>query len=501
MASSQTETTPNGATTEQHPGRWTALAVLLSAVFMNMLDVTIVNVALPSIQEGLNASNSAIEWIVAGYVLMFALALLPFGRLGDIVGKKTMFIAGVACFTVGSGLCGLSHTTLMLVLARLFQGFSAAMMTPQVLALTTVMFSANERARAFSFFGMMAGIATVSGPIIGGFLVEHSLFGLGWRAIFLINLPIGLFAIIAGLKLVPSTPRRADTRNDYLGILLIAVAMFMLIFPLVEGRTFGWPLWCFAMMIAALPVLAGFVLWERRQNARKKPQLLSFQLMKNRNFMVGGSMALFFFSTLPGFFLCLAIFLQVGFGFSALKSGMTTVPFSLGVFTASLISGRIGHAYLKPRVIFGIALLGVGMFWLRLYVLGVGDEVSRWALFAPLIVSGLGLGIAIASIFQLVLSGVPHEEAGSASGALQAVQQLGGAFGIAIISGIFFARLGMTLQSGADNHPAYVSAFAMALIYNLVAYVGVIALALLLPADRKPNAPQPAAKENAPHIA
>nr|WP_272210569.1 MFS transporter [Marinicella sp. W31]MDC2876467.1 MFS transporter [Marinicella sp. W31] len=157
--------------------------------------------------------------------------------------------------------------------------------------------------------------------------------------------------------------------------------------------------------------------------------------------MVGGSMALFFFSTLPGFFLCLAMFLQVGFGFSPLKSGLTTVPFSLGVFAASLISGRIGQHFLKLRVIVGIALLGGGMFWLRLYVLGVGDEVARWSLFMPLIVSGLGLGIAIASIFQLVLAGVPHEEAGSASGALQAVQQLGGAFGIAIVSGIFLPAL------------------------------------------------------------
>ncbi|WP_319517289.1 MFS transporter [uncultured Martelella sp.] len=500
MASSSTETAPAGADTEQHPGRWTAFAVLLSAVFMNMLDVTIVNVALPSIQQGLNASNSAIEWIVAGYVLMFALALLPFGRLGDLVGKKNMFIVGVGCFTLGSALCGLSHTTPLLIFARLFQGFSAAMMTPQVLALATVMFSPHERARAFSYFGMMAGIATVSGPIIGGFLVEHSLFGLGWRAIFLINLPIGLFAVIAGAKLVPSTPRRSDTRNDYAGILLIAVAMFLLIFPLVEGRTFDWPLWCFAMMAAALPVLTAFVFWERRQNARNRPQLLSFGLMKTRNFMVGGSMALFFFSTIPGFFLCLAIFLQVGFGFAPLKSGLTTIPFSVGVFAASLISGRLGHHFLKVRVILGIVLLGVGMFWLRLYVLSIGDAVSRWALFMPLIISGLGLGVSIASIFQLVLAGVPQEEAGSASGALQAVQQLGGAFGIAIISGIFFARLGEMMQSGAASHAAYVGAFALSLIYNLAAYAVVIVLTLLLSSDRRPAQPE-ATKENAPHIA
>ncbi|AJY47339.1 MFS transporter [Martelella endophytica] len=484
-------------TTQPHPRRWLALAVLLSAVFMNMLDVTIVNVALPSIQEALGASDSAIEWIVAGYVLMFALALLPFGRLGDIIGKKTMFLIGVASFTVGSALCGLSHTTLMLVAARLFQGFSAAMMTPQVLALAQVMFPPHERARAFSFFGMMAGLATVSGPLIGGFLVEHGLFGLGWRAIFLINLPIGVFAIIAGARIVPSTPKRPGARNDYPGIGMIAIAMFLLIFPLVEGRSFGWPWWCFAMMVAALPVLFAFVRWEQAQSRRNAPQLLAFHLLKNRNFLQGGVMALFFFSTMPGFFLCLAMFLQVGFGFEPLKSGLTTVPFSLGVFVASLISGRLGQVFLKLRVVFGIALLAAGIVWLRFYVLSIEDTISHWALFLPLMIGGLGLGIAIASIFQLVLAGVPHEDAGSASGALQAVQQLGGAFGIALVSGIFFARLAALMTSGTGSHAAYVDAFALALVYNLCAYAVVIVLALLLPAEKKPQAET----ENAPHVA
>ena len=487
-----------GAEVVTYHGRWLALAVLLCAVFMNMLDVTIVNVALPSIQRGLNASNSAIEWIVAGYVLVFALALLPFGRLGDIVGKKTMFLIGVSCFTLASAHCGFSDTTSMLVTGRLAQGFSAAMMTPQVLALAQVMFAPHERARAFSYFGMMAGVATVSGPIIGGFLVDHSVFGLGWRAIFLINVPIGIFAVIAGMKLVPSTPRNGGQRNDVGGILLIAIAMFMLIFPLVEGRTFGWPLWCFAMMLAAVPVLVAFVLWERRRYRHGHSQLLSYHLMQSRNFALGGVIALFFFSTIPGFFLCLAIFLQVGFGFDPLKSGLTTVPFSVGVFAASILSGRLGSHYLRLRVIGGVTLLGVGMLWLRFYIASVGDVVVPLDLSLPLVIAGFGLGVSIASIFQLVLSGVPHRDAGAASGAMQAIQQLGGAFGIAFISGIFFARLAHLLQSGAGDHAAYADAFAMAMIYSIVAYVVVIVLVLLLPAQSSDGG---AKIKNTPHVA
>lgn len=482
MASSLSETASPRSGEESHPQRWVALAVLLCAVFMNMLDVTIVNVALPSIQAGLNAPSSAIEWIVAGYVLVFALALLPFGRLGDIMGKKNVFLVGVALFTIGSGLCGLSHTTGMLVASRFFQGFSAAIMTPQVLALAQVMFSPSERARAFSFFGMMAGLATVSGPVIGGLLIDHDVFGLGWRAIFLINLPIGVFAVIVGWKLVPSTPRVSGARNDVVGIVLVSVAMFMLIFPLVEGRTYGWPVWCFALMAAALPVLACFVLWQRRQSLRSKPQLLSFSLMKNRNYALGCLMSLFFFSTMPGFFFCLALFLQLGFGFDPLKSGLTTVPFSVGVFIASIIGGRLGNHVLKLRVMGGVALIGVGIFWLRAYVLGLQDILSPMAVFLPLLTSGLGLGIAIASIFQLVLSGVPHRDAGAGSGALQAVQQLGGAFGIAVISQIFFSRLAVLLSSGAGQHQGYVDAFARSMLYNLTCYAVVIVLALMLDA-------------------
>ncbi|WP_246739728.1 MFS transporter [Martelella sp. HB161492] len=480
MNSASNDMAQHEAQPEALKGRWAALAVLLCASFMNLLDVTIVNVALPSIQQGLKASDSAIEWIVAGYVLVFALGLLPFGRLGDIIGRRRIFLVGVTLFTIASGLCGLSHTTYLLVAARFFQGLSAAIMTPQVLALATVMFSAHERPRAFGMFGMTAGLATVLGPVIGGLLIDYNVFGLGWRAIFLINLPIGVFAVIAGRRLIPHAPRRAGMRNDYLGIVLVALAMFCLIFPLVEGRSFGWPLWCFAMMFAALPLLVIFILWQRRQARRDGPQLLSFSLMKSREFVAGAAMSVFFFSTIPGFFFCMALFLQVGFEFTPLHSGLTTVPFSIGVFIASFLGGRLGRIPSKLRVIGGTIVLAVGLFWVRNEVMKIGDVVPALQLAAPLFVSGFGLGVAIASIFQTILAGVPHQDAGAASGALQAVQQLGGAFGITISSGIFFLRIATMTADGSGPHLAYSDAFAQAIIYSLCAYGAVVLLALLL---------------------
>ena len=238
-------------------------------------------------------------------------------------------------------------------------------------------------------------------------------------------------------------------------------------------------------------------MWERRQNRRNRPQLLAFALIANRNFMVGGLMALVFFSTLPGFFLCLAIFLQVGFGFDPLKSGLTTIPFSVGVFVASVANGRFGSVALKFRMMCGLVLLLTGIFWLRFYVLTITDTISHWAVFGPLLTAGLGLGMSIASIFQLVLAGVPAREAGSASGALQAVQQLGGAFGIAIISEIFFSTLANLLKAGSGQHPAYVEAFAGAVVFNLAAYVVVAVLVTMLPAHKGIRGPGKAE----PHIA
>ena len=358
--------------------RWAAFLTILIAQFMNLIDVTIVNVALPSLQSGLAATESQIEWVVAGYILVFALGLLPMGRYGDIVGRKRLFLIGMASFTLASALCGLAPNIEFLVAARLFQGAAGAVMMPQVMAIAQTLFPPRARGGAFALFGLAAGLASVTGPILGGTLINADLWGLGWRSIFLINLPIGLFAMIAAARLIPDLPGNPKLRNDWGGIAFIGAAMLALIFPLVEGRTFGWPLWCFALMAASLPLFAGFVWWEARQDRLGHPQVIPISLLGAWNFVVGGLMSLIYFSAMPAFFLVLALFLQQGFGFDPLSSGLTTVPFPIGVLLASVISGRFGARWQKERILAGLALLFLGFSWLRFEVMGVGNAVDHW---------------------------------------------------------------------------------------------------------------------------
>ncbi len=467
-----------------HPGRWIAMFVLLMAGFMNMVDVSIVNVALPSMQRAVAASDSQIEWVVAAYILVFALGLLPFGRLGDILGRRRMFIAGVAVFTLGSALCGLAPGMGWLIAARVAQGLGGAMMTPQTLAIVPALFPPHERGRAFSLFGLTAGLATVSGPLIGGLLIGADLFGLGWRPIFLVNVPVGLLAILLALKYVPDLPGATGLRNDFVGIGLAALALLLLIAPLIEGRQLGWPAWSFATMAAAVPATALFVRWQRRQAARGGPQLLPVSLIDNRGFVIGMVMIGLLFSGIPGFFLVLALYLQNGYGLDPLQSGLTTLPFSLGVLGASLLSGRFGALWPRRRIAAGALLLAASMISLRFVVLGT-DAAVAWSHFAPaLLVGGVGLGVAVGPMFQTVLANVGGRDSGSGSGALQSFQQVGGAFGVAIMGELFFARLLAALPGAGDPHAVYATALARAVLYNTAAFAAVALLAQILPKPR-----------------
>jgi len=475
------------AADQPDPRRWIALLTLLLAAFINLIDVTIVNVALPSLQDELGASASQIEWVVAGYVMAFALGLLPFGRLGDIVGRRRMFLIGVGSFTVMSMAAGMAPNIELLVAARILQGLSAAMMSPQVLALTQNIFPPHERGTAFSMFGLTVSIAAVTGPIVGGALITADLWGLGWRPIFLINLPIGVFAIGAGLRLIPHVPGNARLRNDWIGIALAVIALTCIVLPLIEGRPLGWPVWIVGMLIAALPAGAIFVMWQRHREAIGRSQLLPVSLMRNRDYVVGIAATIMFFSGIPGFFLIFALFLQTGFGFSPLESGLATVPFPAGIFAASLASGRMGQKWLKPRLILGTLFMATGMFWVRLTILDVAGSVDRLAFVAPLATAGIGLGLTVAVLFQTILANVRDEDTGSGSGALQAFQQVGGALGVALIGGIFFTVLEGSAATGAD----YVAAAATAMIYNVVATIGVMILSLFITPPQPVGRPRP----------
>ncbi|MGO4838149.1 MFS transporter, partial [Rhizobiaceae sp. 2RAB30] len=233
-------------------------------------------------------------------------------------------------------------TMTTLIAARALQGFAGAMMIPQVLALAQVMFPPHERAVAFSLFGLSAGLASVTGPLAGGLLIDADLFGLDWRPIFLVNLPIGLLAIIAAAMVVPATGTNRDLRNDWGGMLIAGLSVFLLVFPLIEGHSYGWPSWAFVMIASAIAGFVLFYVYERRRERQNASELLPVALLGNANFLLGSIMTIVFFSGVSGFFLVLAIFLQSGFGFTPLQSGLATIPFPIGVLVASVLSGRLG---------------------------------------------------------------------------------------------------------------------------------------------------------------
>ncbi|MDB5474349.1 MAG: transporter [Devosia sp.] len=474
-----TDTHSPGVLDAPDPRRWLALFVLLIANFMNLIDVTIVNVALPSMRDNLGATDSQIEWVVAAYILAFALGLLPFGRLGDIFGRTRLFLIGVMSFTVASALCGLAPNIEFLIVARVIQGLAGAMMTPQVLAIATVTFPPHERGQAFSLFGLSAGLASVCGPILGGILVSANLFGMDWQPIFLVNIPIGIAAVIAGWLLIPRLPGHPGLKNDFVGIVLFGVAILAIVFPIIEGRAFGWPLWAFGMIAAGFGFMAAFVGWTRGRARAGEPQLLNFDLITNRQFMFGAFVTTVFASGIPGMFMVISLLLQSGFDLTPLQSGLTNTPFSVGVLIASAIAGRFGSRYLRGRLATSGALLVLGIGWLRLYLAGVTETIDQLAFLAPLLIAGIGLGLGFSSLFQLVLANVPRRDAGAGSGALQAFQQVGGALGVAFIGQIFFGRLSGNLAASQGAGPAFAEAAALALWYQVVCFGLVLALAFV----------------------
>jgi len=457
--------------------RWAAFAVLLTASFMNVMDVTIVNVAMPTLKTDFDASPNKIEWVVAVYVFVFALLLLPCGRLGDILGRRKMFLWGVALFTFASGLCGVAWSIDSLIGARVLQGVGAAMMSPQAMALIPTLFAPNERGSAFSFFALAAGLASVSGPIIGGLLIGGNLFGLDWRPIFLVNVPVGLITIILAIRLVPDVAGDRKIGIDGVGILLAGFALFSALVPLVEAPGIGWQTWMWFFVIASPVSAVSFAKWEHRQASLARPQLIPVTLMKKKSFISGGILVGLLFSGVPGFFLVMALYLQEGFGLSPLWSGLTVTPFSVGILLTSPVSKRLGNRYLRERVVAGSLTLAAAHVALHFVVLAEQGTYS-WIGFAPILFcAGFGLGSTTGPLFQIALSGASGTDTGSASGASRAIQQVGSAFGIAILGGIFFGALGNAPDAGMS---AYTAAMIASLYYTISVFLILAASAFFL---------------------
>ncbi len=450
MASDPEILAPQAAAGDQpDPRRWLTLAILLLAAFMNLLDVSIVNIAIPSIQRDLHASYADVQWALAGYTLSYALVLITGGRLGDTFGRKRLFLIGVTGFTIMSALCGVAQTPGMLIGCRVVQGAMGAIMVPQVLSVIQVIFPPAERIKALAGFGVTAGLGTVSGPLLGGLLIQHNLFGWDWRPIFLINVPVGIVAVIASAILVRESRAPRPPKLDPVGVLLISAGLLLLLYPLVQGRELGWPAWTFVSMAVSAPVFALFVLYERVKSRTDGSPLVELSLFRDRSFSVGMAIALAFFLGIASFGLVLTLFLQIGMSFTPLHAGLTFLPFSGGVLVASGAAARLAPRFGRGVTMAGALIIAAGMTALIVFVHHYGAAVSTWDLVPGLIAAGLGLGAVIAPLADIVLDGVPSQHAGSASGVFNTGLQLGNSIGIALIGVVFFGLLGTQSASAA----------------------------------------------------
>jgi EmrB/QacA subfamily drug resistance transporter len=410
--------------------RWRALAVSQLAAFMALLDVSIVNVALPSIQEDLNAAPSTAQWVVSGYALTFALVLVPAGRIGDSLGRRKMFLVGLTAFVVTSALTGLAPTAGLLVAARLLQGFAGGLLIPQNTGLVQELFQGEERGRAFGIIGATVGIATATGPIAGG-LILSAVPGAGdWRWIFFVNVPIGLVALLSARRFVPDRAAGARRRPqlDVVGALLLGGGVLSALLPVVDIRDAGLR-WLFGLSVV---LLAAFAWWETRTTS----PLLPPTLLRVTGFPAGTVIGLVYFISFTGIWLVLALYLQHGLGYSPLGSGLAVTPFAVGSAVSAAVAGRLVPRLGRWLTVIGLATTAVGLIVTAMLL----RHVDAWTAVA-LFVAGLGGGMVISPNLTLTLQNVPVDVAGGAGGAVQTAQRMGAAIGSAVLVTIFYHRL------------------------------------------------------------
>jgi MFS family permease len=475
------------------PRRWIALAAVLCATFLGVLDFLIVNIAIPSIQADLGTTDAEIQLTVAGYGLAYAVCLITGGRLGDIYGRKKMFLLGMAGFIFASVLCGLSQSPQQLVAARVLQGLLASLMSPQVLqgllaslmspqvlSIIQVSFPPAERRVAFAVMGAVVGSGSFIGNVFGGWLVGANVAGQGWRPIFFVNVPIGLAALAAAALLVRESKSPSARRLDIPGVILVSLALFALIFPLAEGREQGWPLWAWASLTFSALLMIVFISFERGVSLRGGSPLVELHLFKDRAFSTGLLGIMSIFSGMGVFALALTIFLQDGLKLSPGRAGWTFAPLAVAFFISSIMAVR-----LQRRI--GIRIMQVGLVFMMLsqvamlyFLATYGTSVNSLLLLPIIFLYGSGQGLTVPTLTSTILSNVPHNDAGSASGVLTTTQQISFSIGIAIIGGAFFTALG-TQPQAAD----FVHAFNIA----ISCYLALLGITLAL-VSRLPHAPK-----------
>jgi EmrB/QacA subfamily drug resistance transporter len=421
--------------------RWWILAVILAGECMDLLDATVVNVAAPAIHGDLHTSATGLQWIVGGYSLAVAVGLMIGGRLGDLFGRRRMFLLGSAGFTIASLACALAPSTGALISFRLVQGLAAALMLPQGLGLIKEVFPAEEIGKAFGIFGPVIGLAAVLGPIIGGALVDWGLAGSGWRLVFFVNLPVGALAVLGSWLLLPRTAGTHQAKLDLPGSVLSGAACLALVYPLIQGREYGWPWWAFAMMVGSAVLFAAFAAQQRARVRNSRDPLVLPSIFIHRGYSAGLLVMLLFFAGMGGVLLTMSVYLQLGNGFSPIHTGVVFIPMSLGMAVGAGVSGAVlGRKLGRVAIQLGVAVTLVG--WLLvIWAVHRHSAAGGLDLLPGLAAAGLGMGLTVAPLFDVVLAAVTDQETGSASGVLNALQQLSGAFGVALLGTVFFSAL------------------------------------------------------------
>lgn len=491
-APGETTTGPDGSATPD-PRRWRVLAVTLLVGFMALLDVTIVNIALPSIRSGLATSAGAVQWVVSGYALAFGLVLVTGGRLGDAFGRRRLMLLGLSGFILGSAGAGLAPTIEVLVAARLVQGASAGLLTPQSSGLIQSLFRGPERGTAFGLFGLTVSVSSAIGPVLGGVIIGAVGGADAWRWIFLVNIPIGVVGLVAIARMVPSSrPDGSDPRLDLVGAALLGLAVLCLLYPVIALESGArLPL----LLVPISGVLVGaFVAWERRTVARGQPPLLDVGLLRRvpgyaRGIVIGS----LYFTGFTGVFLVLSVFLQDGLGLSALEAGLLLTPFAVGSAVASPVAGRLVSSVGRRLTVLALLAMMSGLVVL-LPLAGLvpdspGPSATLWLLVAlPLLLAGLGGGAVVSPNFTLTLAEVPPRMGGAAGAAVQTGQRLGASLGAAGL---------LTTYELAADAAGPVRGLQAALVLALVILSGALAVAVRGAVGRR-TAPEPPLRGGGP---
>ncbi len=431
------------------------MCVLLVAAFMDLLDTSIVNVAIPSVRAELDAGYASLQWIVAGYLLAVAVGLITFARLGDRYGRRRLFLIGVIGFGLSSLCCGLAPTPAVLIAARVLQGLFAAAMIPQILSTIHVSFTPAEKPRALALYSMIAGLAVMSGPLVGGVLLSE--LDLSWRYIFLINVPIAVAVAVGTIMIVPESRSEDAQRPDFVGAALVSIGLLALVFSLIQGRDAGWPVWIFGLMALSAALFAAFAWYEIRKERRRESPLITMGLFRRRSVSVGLLVVLVLYSGIVGFWLAFAIYLQIGLGFTPIHAALTTLPSSIGLILASVIATKRVPRPGRGLLAAGAVVMAAAMAGLIVVFDRYGGAVTAWELRPMIFVFGIGMGLTIPPLADAIIAHIPERVAGSASGLINSGLQVGNAVGVAVIGVILFSVLSSHAPASAQSESARLS--------------------------------------------